>query len=199
MLQRLASSDVGRSVPLEIKVQNAGLLISRHGPDIVFESLELSPVNKVAMSTIGRLVRTFPGSASKVPATVLQIDSLRNSLAHTIAKMTTQSAQGTQPRLKKDGQWIEEERDTTDPLMVTNWLMNYIARLGETASPQRISKNTHEEILWSDCKDPWRRSPLPLHVFVCSSRSRDERAGQTRSVVSTRHSLSKSYRISWIR
>jgi hypothetical protein len=162
VFQKLAFADTDNSVPLEIKEQNAGLLVSRCGPDIIFESFELSPVNKAAMSTMGRLVRTFPGCASKLPATVMQVDALRHSLAHTIAKMTTQAARDTQPRVKKDGKWVEEKRDTTHPMMVTDWLMNYIASLGGTISPHRISKNTREEILWDNCKYPWRRSPLWL-------------------------------------
>ncbi|KAL5400438.1 hypothetical protein PMIN03_012373 [Paraphaeosphaeria minitans] len=166
VLSKLAFATSDHSVPLEIKAQNAGLLISRCGPDIIFESFELSPVNQAAISTWGRLVRTFPGCASKLPTADLRIESLRSSLAHTIAKMTTQTAHGTVPRVKKDGQWIEEERGTTDPMVVTTWLMNYIASLGGPTSPQRITKNTREEILWSDCKYPWRRSSLWLLTRV---------------------------------
>lgn len=166
LLHHLVSTTAEGYVPLEVKAQNAGLLIRRDGREIIFESFELSPINKDAMSTIGRLVRTFPGGASKLPTTALQLESLQSSLSHTIAKMITQKAHGTQPCVKKDGLWIEEERDTTDPTIVTSWLMNYIASLGGPTTSQRINKNTREEVLWSDCKYPWRRSSLWLLIRV---------------------------------
>jgi hypothetical protein len=78
----------------------------------------------------------------------MQNEDFRNSLARTIARMTTQAAaEGTQPRVYKDGQMVEEERETTHPMMVTDWLMNYIASLSGTATPKQISKKTREEVL----------------------------------------------------
>lgn len=61
---------------------------------------------------------------------------------------------------------VDENRDTAHPLLVTDWLMNYIAAVGNTISTKRISKNTREEVLWNNCEYPWRRSPLWLLVRV---------------------------------
>ncbi|KAF9695348.1 hypothetical protein EKO04_006312 [Ascochyta lentis] len=149
VFQKLAFATTKELVPLEIKAQNAGLL-----------------VNNATMGSMGRLVRTFPGTASEIPAILMQDAAFRESLAYTIAKMTTQAAPGTQPHVRKNGVTIDEERDTTHPMLVTDWLMKYTAALGESTSAIRISKNTREEVLWSNCKHPWRHSPLWLLVRV---------------------------------
>jgi hypothetical protein len=166
VFRNIAFDGTDLSLPLEIKAQNAGLVIRRSGQDVIFESFELSPINHAAMSSEGRLTRAFPGSASKISVATMQNEDFRNSLARTIARMTTQAAEGTQPRVCKDGQMVEEERDTAHPMMVTDWLMNYIASLGGTATPKQISKKTREEVLWNNCRLPWRRSPLWLLIRV---------------------------------
>jgi hypothetical protein len=162
----LAHSSTEVTVPLELHAQNAGLLISRRGDNIVFEPFELSPTNRAAMSTVGRLIRTFPSSASTVPVFIMQDKEFRESLAYTIAKMSTQYAPDCRPKVQKNGIWIEEDRDTIDPIMVTDWFMNYTAALGALVDSVRITKNTREQVLWKDCRHPWRRSPLWLLIRV---------------------------------
>jgi len=166
ILQKLVAATAGAAVPLEIKAQNAGLVITRSADSIVFEPFELSPTNKAAMSAVGRLVRTFPGCASSIPISLMKEQAFRDSFASTIAKMSTQAAPGSQPQVRKTGKLMDEDRDTTDPTMVTDWLMNYIAALGGLTKTSRISKNTREEVLWRDCLHPWRRSPLWLLIRV---------------------------------
>jgi hypothetical protein len=166
LLETIATATIDEVVPLEIKAHNAGLIITRSAKSIVFEAFELSPTNKSAMSAVGRLVRTFPGCASSMPKHIIDDPAFRTSLAFTLAKMSAQAAAGSQPQIRKTGKLIDEDRDTTDPAMVTDWFMNYIAALGGMSDASRISKNTREEVLWRDCLQPWRRSPLWLLVRV---------------------------------
>ena len=166
LLQNLVSAINDEVIPLEIKAQNAGLIISRSGDSVVFESFELSPLNKAAMGAVGRLVRTFPGCASKVPLATMKEEAFIQSLATTLAKMSTQTALGLQRQVQKTGRLLDEDRDTTNPELVTDWLINYLAALGDLTETARISKNTREEVLWRDCLQPWRRTPLWLLVRV---------------------------------
>jgi hypothetical protein len=165
-LQQLGQATSDVMVPLEIKAQNAGLLVYRHQDSFVLEPFELSPTNKAAMSSVGRLVRTFPASASKITASTMQDGTFCESLSCTITKLSTQAAPGCQPQVRKNGHLMEEDRDTTAPTMVSQWLMSYIAAYGEQTNTVRISKNTREEVLWDDCRHPWRRSPLWLLIRV---------------------------------
>ncbi|KAJ4987967.1 hypothetical protein SVAN01_06542 [Stagonosporopsis vannaccii] len=165
LLEELANGKNQRSVPLEIKAQNAGILITSDGKDITFEVFELSPENKYAMLK-GRLVRTFPGLAASIPVVKMQEQGLQKMLADTLAKMSTQTAPGFQPVAYKAGRNHDEERDTTHPGMVADYFLNVIAALGKTVTVTRIMKRTREDVLWNNCKQPWRRSPLWLLVRV---------------------------------
>lgn len=159
------STDQGM-VPVEVKAQNAGILISKDKHSIVFESFELSPTNQESVAAKGRLVRSFPAYASMISIEAFQDIDLRASLAQAIAKLSSQPASGFQPQVRKAKQDHDEMRDTTHPGMVTNLLMNIISALGKPFDVPTIWKNTREEVLWSNAKLPWRRSPLWLLLRV---------------------------------
>ncbi|CAA9965774.1 hypothetical protein PTMSG1_09133 [Pyrenophora teres f. maculata] len=161
LLLKLMRCETDGAVPLEIKAQNADILVSGCAESLIFEFFELSPTIQAATQE-GPLTRTFPDYASSVPIVKAANSDLRSSIAGTIAKMATQKAPGFQPQVRKDGTMIDEDRDTTHPGLVTDFLMNMIAALGETTHVKRIAKHTHEEILWNDVLNPWLRSPLWL-------------------------------------
>jgi hypothetical protein len=165
LLSALTVGATNRPVPLEIKAQNAAVLISRDKQDLTFEFFELSPTNETALRST-RLTRTFPSYASRVAVAKMMNPGLRKSIASTITKMATQSAPGFQPQARKNGKNQDEYRDTTAPGIVTDLLMTIITALGETTEVKRITKATREDVLWKDCKQPWRRSPLWLLVRV---------------------------------
>jgi hypothetical protein len=165
-LGKLAHATTDQILPLEIKAQNAGILASRRGDRVVFETFELSPTNKAAMGPTGRLIRSFPGSASEIPVSVAKEKDFRVSYAYTIVKMSTQNAREFRAQVRKNGKEVEEDRDTNDPAMVSEWLVNNLASMGCLSKPVRITKNMREEVLWKDCRSPWRRSPLWLLIRV---------------------------------
>jgi hypothetical protein len=165
LLCDLTTGNTNGPVPLEIKAQNAGILISHHKEHLNFEYFELSPTNEAAVRST-RLIRTFPGYASRIAVDKMIDRRLRKSIAGTIAKMATQSAPGFQPQARKNGKYEDESRDTTAPGLVTDFLMNITTALGEATDVKGIMKVTREDVLWSDCENPWRRSPLWLLVRV---------------------------------
>lgn len=114
----------------------------------------------------GRLIRSFPAHAACIPVKDMTLMDLRTSIAATIAKMSTQTAPGLQPQIRKNNKMMDEARDTSHPGLVTDFLMNVITALGETTDVHRIIKNTREDVLWSDALSPWRRSPLWLLLRV---------------------------------
>ncbi|KAF1841017.1 uncharacterized protein K460DRAFT_347564 [Cucurbitaria berberidis CBS 394.84] len=180
LLTKLTQGETTGAVPLEIKAQNAGILVSRCSDNLYFEFFELSPTNEAAMRS-GRLTRTFPGHASRIPVTKMAELELQKTLASTIAKMTTQTAPGFQPQVRKNGEMLDEDRDTTHPGLVTDFLMNMIAAVGEATDVPGIIKNTREETLWSNCLQPWRRSPLWLLIRVSLQLLFARNDGNTRS------------------
>lgn len=165
LLANLAAGNTSGPVPLEIKAQNAGILITRHKEHLNFECFELLPTNEAAMRST-RLTRTFPSCGSRIAIDKMMNPSLQKSITGTITKMATQPAPGFQPQARKNGKDEDEDRDTTAPGLVTDFLITVITTLGETTDIKRITKATREDVLWSDCKQPWRRSPLWLLVRV---------------------------------
>ncbi|KAI5927230.1 hypothetical protein F4810DRAFT_649849 [Camillea tinctor] len=163
-LGQLATDEDG-SFPLHVTAQNAGIIVSCDETQVQFESFELSPRNKDVMGTKGRLRRSFPASSVSIPIERFS-EELRLAIAHTIAKMSYQDAEETKPTVRKKGKLQIEEKDTTDPFLVTDFLFTVLQTVGEAKEPSVIWKNTREEVLWKDAKLPWRRSPLWLLIRV---------------------------------
>ncbi|KAI0595401.1 hypothetical protein F4775DRAFT_605075 [Biscogniauxia sp. FL1348] len=163
-LDRLVYED--GSFPLHISAQNAGIIITREQNQVRFESFELSPENKSAMGTKGRLLRCFPASAVSISITAYSDGELRQAIAHTIAKMSCQRVYEAKAKIEKSGEVQIEEGDTTDPFLVTDFLYTVLETVGEAKVPSVIWKNTREEVLWNDTKLPWRRSPVWLLIRV---------------------------------
>lgn len=118
------------------------------------------------MATKGRLQRSFPGPALSLNIQVFKQPSFQTTAAQTLAKMSHQSAAGTQPKAKKAGRMHDEDRDTTHPTFVTELFMGFLRSIGTPVKVSRLWKNTREEVLWNDSRSPWRRSPLWLLVRV---------------------------------
>ncbi|KAF2009480.1 hypothetical protein BU24DRAFT_473639 [Aaosphaeria arxii CBS 175.79] len=166
VLTRLSRGDSDGYAPLEINTQNAAVIAIRCEDGVRFELMELSPNNEAVMKTKGRLTRVFPALAAKVASVDMQDPAIVSSLARTMSTLAVQKAPGMQPRVSKNGYTVEEDRDTSKPDMVTDWLFHLLTAMGNTAKTDQITKNTRDDVLWSDCRSPWRRSPLWLLVRV---------------------------------
>ena len=159
--------DLGGFLPLFIRAQNAGMIVSWHGSRILFQAFELAPKNQSAMSTKGRLRRSFPSCAFAVSQETFFDDGFVATLAMTVSKLSDQSAPGMQPKIRKAGQEHAEDRDTTHPAMVVEYLMSFIRATGAPGEDVvAIQKNTREEVIWSNARMPWRRSSMWLLARV---------------------------------
>ncbi|KAJ4374687.1 hypothetical protein N0V86_007560 [Didymella sp. IMI 355093] len=165
LLSELVQGKQDNFLPLEVKAQNAGVLVSRTADEVTFEFFELAPLNEASMQQ-GRLTRIFPGLAAGIDLSKMEEDDLLQSLSRTISKMSSQAAPGFQPQTRKAGHSHDETRDTTNPGMVTDYLMNIITAVGRASPSIRITKNTREEIMWKGTLLPWRRSSTWLLIRV---------------------------------
>ncbi|KJY02038.1 hypothetical protein TI39_contig263g00006 [Zymoseptoria brevis] len=161
------SKGSGFPIPLHIRAQNAGVLITRVGARVNFECFEISAMNSAVMTTRGRLSRTFPGSAVSIDITTATDIQLHSALAHTLSKMSDQAVPGMQPQTYKGGRTHDEERDTTSPAAVSELLFGGILKaIGGPLVCSIITKNTRDDVLWSNAKLPWRRSSAWMFVRV---------------------------------
>lgn len=130
------------------------------------DSFELSPRNQSIIQTLGRLQRDFPGPSLALNLDVFNESGLRDTIATTLAKMSHQPVQGTKSKVRKAGQEHDEDRDTTDPKMVTELFMSFLRPMCVNVKNLQIQKNTRDEVMWHNAKYPWRRSPFWLLVRV---------------------------------
>ncbi|EGP88529.1 uncharacterized protein MYCGRDRAFT_85558 [Zymoseptoria tritici IPO323] len=161
------SQGSGFPIPLQIRAQNAGVLITRVDANVNFECFEISASNSAVMTTRGRLSRTFPGSAVSIDIKTAIDPQLHSALAHTLSKMSDQAVPGMQPQTYKGGRTHDEERDTTSPAAVSELLFGGILKaIGRPLTCSTITKNTRDDVLWSNAKLPWRRSSAWMFVRV---------------------------------
>lgn len=80
--------------------------------------------------------------------------------------MSRQRVRGTQPQARKAAEMHDEERDTTHPKMVTEFLVSFLMAVGKPAETDPLWKNTRDEVNWHGCLLPWRRSPVWLIIRV---------------------------------
>lgn len=158
--------DCDNAISLQVKQQNAGLIIRNVGDGAVFEMFELSPNNGSVFATRGRLIRSFPAIAVHIDSEILTDPNFQSSIGNTLATMSHQRVPGTVPQVRKGRQSHDEERDTTSPSAVTELLASVLLGFGKQVPIQGIRKHTREEVFWKDSKFPWRRSPTWLLVRV---------------------------------
>ncbi|OIW24951.1 hypothetical protein CONLIGDRAFT_690616 [Coniochaeta ligniaria NRRL 30616] len=135
----------GGPLAVYVRAQNAAVIIRKERDDIIFEAFELTPPNKAIMSTKGRLKRCFPGPAVAVPVDIFNNKGFQSTLTSTLAKMSSQQAIEIIPTARKASQDHSENRDTTNPQLVTAFLMSYLEAVGSPVSVPKIWKNTREE------------------------------------------------------
>ncbi|PLB53474.1 hypothetical protein P170DRAFT_473334 [Aspergillus steynii IBT 23096] len=156
----------GGILPIYVRDQNAGILLTRTGNAINVESFELSPRNGDVMATVGRLQRVFPGPTLALVQSTFSEPRFQQAISQTVSRMSNQSVAGTKLKVKKAGQMHDEDRDTTHPKMVTEFIMAILRPRCTDVDVLQIQKNTREEVLWNDCRSPWRRSALWLLTRV---------------------------------
>ncbi|KAM3066453.1 hypothetical protein ACMFMG_012039 [Clarireedia jacksonii] len=153
-------ANIGGVIPLHIKAQNAGIIISQTDDNIIFEAFELSPLNESVITTPGRLRRCFPGCAFALSPSIFNEEGFQTTIAQAVAKMSHQPAPDMQTKVKKAKKHHNEDRDTTHPSLVTECLMSFVRAAGKPVEVSAIWKNTRDEVMWLNSLRPWRRSPL---------------------------------------
>lgn len=139
---------LGGFLPLDVKGQNAAIIVNREKGSVIFEFFELSPKNEAVMNTTGQLHRCFPASSISMQIKTFNKDGCRSALAHAISKMSYQEVAEMKSKVMKAGDEHIEEWDTTDPHIVFDFLVTVLSALGETVQTSHIWKNTREEVLW---------------------------------------------------
>ncbi|KAG7410168.1 putative AC transposase [Fusarium oxysporum f. sp. raphani] len=151
---------------LHVAAQNGGVLVRKTITSAIFETFELSPANKAVMTTQGRLVRQFPANATEIPSLDFEDETFLSVFTKTLEKMSYQTVQETVHKARKAEQEHDEDRETVEPWIVTDLLPSMLRGVGKQVTVPGICKNTREEVMWSNSKLPWRRSPVWFLIRV---------------------------------
>lgn len=166
LCQALETLSDGHTLPVHVRSQNAGMLITRKRDNLIFEAFELSPTNSDVLAAKGRLTRCFPAVAVAVDTKIHPQQELIQVIAKTLHALSNEVTPEMQPESKKAGTQHKEYRDTTDPALVTEMFFGFLRGLGKTVSVSSIAKQTRDEVFWGDALAPWRRSPMWLLIKV---------------------------------
>ncbi|EFE35669.1 uncharacterized protein ARB_05713 [Trichophyton benhamiae CBS 112371] len=170
---------------LHVKEQNAGLLIwkdERHGEETVtFEAFEVSPASEKVLSAEGPLQWDFPGETVVIPNTVFIQPSFQESLSNFLESASTESIKRFAAGVLKGGSVAFENRDTTDPALITQMLMTLLEANGSRTFPPLLRKRVRDEVSWAPGGGkPWRRLPFWLVLRVGIERHLHLQLGATK-------------------
>ncbi|KAH9904538.1 hypothetical protein F4778DRAFT_66392 [Xylariomycetidae sp. FL2044] len=159
---------------LHVAVQNAGILIYRptdpdlHG-NVIFEFFEASPKreNVLAAKTLSW---TFPGTAVLVPVSTFKDPGFLTNISTFLEQASNESIKKFSESAVKAGRQVFEDRDTSDPSLITSLLTALLEANGKRISPTLLTKRVRDEVLWFNSASPWRRLPFWLVLRVAISR-----------------------------
>lgn len=153
------------SICLDISAQNAGIFLKRRRNDVVIGCYEVSATNSAVMKAVA-LRRTFPSRTIALPARLLQDKRFLSEISTALARLDTEQVQAVMPKTKRAGRSIVEERETTNPTLVTDLIMGVLSPHGFVASITGVEKRIRDTVSWDTSKVPWRRLPLWTTIRV---------------------------------
>ncbi|EZF10763.1 hypothetical protein H112_07972 [Trichophyton rubrum D6] len=134
---------------------------------VTFEAFEASPVSEKVLSAEGPLQWDFPGETVVIPNTMFTQPSFQESLSNFLESASTESIKRFAAGVLKGGSVAFENRDTTDPALITQMLMTLLEANGSRAFPPLLRKRVRDEVSWAPGGGkPWRRLPFWLVLRV---------------------------------
>jgi hypothetical protein len=145
----------------------------------VFEVYEASPKCEDVLAAKSALQWDFPGSAVSISyETFLDSDFLQ-SLSSSLEQAHSESVKEFAAHTNKSGYEIVEDRDTTDPGLISSVLVPLLEANGQRITPLVLRKRVRDDVLWHNAARPWRRLPLWLVIRVAVQRHLMIRLKQT--------------------
>ncbi|EQL03900.1 hypothetical protein OCS_00393 [Ophiocordyceps sinensis CO18] len=157
---------------LRISEQNAALLIRRHVQNeehfVIIEVFETSPSAKHVLESDNALEWDFPGRAAQIPLDVFRQPSFQDNLSRFLEQAAQEPLHRFAARAIKAGAAPVESRDTTDPGLLTQFLMPILEATGQSVDTPKLRKRVRDDVNIYKGEYPWRRDPswLALRVAV---------------------------------
>ncbi|KAL8715171.1 MAG: hypothetical protein Q9220_001129 [cf. Caloplaca sp. 1 TL-2023] len=171
LTERFVAMEVGDSLPIHVRAQNASIIIRRKDGSYTFESFEVSMRSRDVIGCKGSQRRSFPAHAVSIPLQVAADPKFQKELFAMMRKLDLEVVDEMMPQSQKASKKWPEIRDTCNPGLVTELVMGTLAAMGTPYDASRIQKRIRDDVLWKDAYAPWRRSPkwLVLRISLQTS------------------------------
>lgn len=112
----------------------------------------------------------FPGRACQLPFSDFQDASFQNNLVTHLELASIDSLERFEAHAAKATVSVSEARDTTDPGVISQWLMSIIEATGSSIQTPILRKRVRDDVNINKSKLPWRRLPFWLLLRVTTQR-----------------------------
>ncbi|KAG9762013.1 hypothetical protein KCU73_g2114, partial [Aureobasidium melanogenum] len=169
----LTALSSGDCFALHLPLHNCAVLVLHKNSDtVVVETFEVSSANESVMSAQGRLSRAFPARAVACPTSKFFDESFQSQFQLALRRLATEAPPTRyNPTSTKSGTILREERDTTHPGFVNDYLMTILSVIGKDHASITTNKHVRDDILWQKTNHPWRRAPFWLFLKVAVLRT----------------------------
>ncbi|PSR97798.1 hypothetical protein BD289DRAFT_403463 [Coniella lustricola] len=171
---------------LYVVAQNAGLII-RHeeledGPSVIFEAFEASPESEQVLAARDALLCTFPSQATRITLATFQGQDFQDSVADFLEMASIETFSRLAAKSRKANTEVTEERDTSNPALITQMLIPFLETIGAPYQTQLLRKRVRDDVSLERASMPWRRHPFWLILRVAVQRllclNLDDRKGR---------------------
>lgn len=136
----------------------------------MFEAFETSAACEAVLASENALQWDFPGCAVAVPQNVYRTQSFQENFAAFIERACIEPLEQFATMMYKSGVCMPEIRGTTDPSLITGFLMTVLEHNGKKLEVPLLQKRVRDEVSWNNARKPWRRSPFYLVLRVAIQR-----------------------------
>ncbi|CZS96689.1 hypothetical protein WAI453_010110 [Rhynchosporium graminicola] len=164
--EKITEMVVGDAVALHLTHQNAGLILRKQRDTYSVETFELYASYTATNSTIGRLIRRFPGPVIAVSNEQVKDDNFRQHFIRCLGSLDSDNLD----EALSIGQG--SITDSVHPQFATEWLPGLLRGIGSPLNVSRVYKRTRDEVIWAEgSSEPWHRSPRWLLLRVATQTS----------------------------
>ncbi|PFH62337.1 hypothetical protein XA68_14064 [Ophiocordyceps unilateralis] len=137
---------------------------------VVFEAFEISPPAHHVLASDNAFAWQFPASAAEIPLSVFEQPLFQDNLSRLLEKAASEPLSRFSAQAFKASVSVGETRESTDPALITHFLMPLLLASGSTVSPQKLCKRVRDDANIDGGEYPWRRSPAWLVMRVAAQR-----------------------------
>ncbi|CAL8126202.1 unnamed protein product [Orchesella dallaii] len=179
---------VGESIPLYVRKQNCTIIFTRldecHLRVMTFRA---SLPNEIIMGTAGSLQVSYPETVEIIPISELLLSP---TFSKHVQKLSFETCSLAMPVSQKGDNQFAESRQVSYPFIISEFMIGMLQPIATTdfnesmkqCASLKLSKKVRDEVNWSNCTIPFRRSGLwmsakvVLHLSLLEELGNDDEA-----------------------